>query len=141
MAEKKKDDLKAEMTGTLEEVLEVLQPQQEPVGGEVLDIDEVVARLEESLETLSAQMDEIYEKTGMTREQLEEYASDPKNFSEEEWSLINQIRGELNKFDEEAEEAKLGMPHVIEEAQKAAEEAEKPKKKKKSGRRKNWLQS
>lgn len=125
-----------DMTKAFEEVLDLLQtagPEDPSLEG--LDIDQVVERLEESLEQLSTQMEEVYEKTGMTKEQLEEYATNSENFSKGEWQMLEQIRGQLAKFQEEANTVLAGAPELPEELKE--EESKKGRRR----RRKNWLQS
>jgi L-lactate utilization protein LutC len=125
-----------DMSKAFEEVLELLQTAQpEDPSLEGLDIDQVVERLEESLEQLSTQMEEVYEKTGMTKEQLEEYAANPENFSKAEWQMLEQIRGQLSKFREEADAVLAGAAEIPKEMEE--EESKKGRRR----RRKNWLQS
>ena len=136
MAEEKQTP-EGDMTQAFEEVLELLQ-QAQPVDPslEGLDIDQVVERLEESLEQLNSQMEEVYKTTGMSKEELEQYATNPENFSKEEWQMLEQIRGQLSKFREEAEDVMAGVPEQLE----GAGEGEEPKKGRRR-RRKHWLQS
>ena len=134
MAEEKQAP-EGDMTKAFEEVLELLQTAQ-PVDPslEGLDIDQVVERLEESLEQLNDQMEAVYKTTGMSKEELEQYATNPDNFSKEEWQMLEQIRGQLSKFREEAEDVMAGVPQQLEG------EGEEPKKGRRR-RRKHWLQS
>ena len=134
MAEEKQAP-EGDMTKAFEEVLELLQTAQ-PVDPslEGLDIDQVVERLEESLEQLNGQMEAVYKTTGMSKEELEKYATNPDNFSKEEWQMLEQIRGQLSKFREEAEDVMSGVPQQLEG------EGEEPKKGRRR-RRKHWLQS
>ena len=93
-----------DMKAAFEEVLEILQTTQpQEVGPEGVDMDEVIERLEDALSKLNEHMEKVYENTGMTKEELETYANDPKNFSSDEWSLLNKIRTELNEFQEQTE--------------------------------------
>lgn len=134
MAEEKQTP-EGDMTNAFEEVLDLLQ-QAQPVDPslEGLDIDQVVERLEESLEQLNSQMEEVYKTTGMSKEELEQYATNPDNFSKEEWQMLEQIRGQLSTFRDEAEEVMSGVPKQIDG------EGEEPKKGRRR-RRKHWLQS
>ncbi len=136
MAEEKQVP-EGDMTNAFEEVLELLQ-QAQPVDPslEGLDIDQVVERLEESLEQLNSQMEEVYKTTGMSKEELEQYATNPDNFSKEEWQMLEQIRGQLSEFRREAEDAMAGVPEQID-----GEGKEDEPKKGRRRRRKHWLQS
>ncbi len=134
--EEEKGQKPGDMSDAFHEVLDMLQkaPPPEPAG-DAADMDAVVERLEEALDKLNEQMDQVYKATGMSREELEAYAADQKNFSEEEWSLLGQIRGELDKFREQAEATLSDLPE-------AAEAGSGPTKKKgQRKRRKDWLQS
>ncbi len=115
--EKKRPDLK----DAFQEVLNVLrQPTEGEAELENLDLEEVVEKLEGALDTLNTEMDQIYKDTGMNREQIEEYAQNPDNFSKEEWKLLGEVREELDLFREEAEEvlgpvpAEVGSGEVVE---------------------------
>jgi len=52
----------------------------------------------------------ICEKTGMTPEQLNEFASDPKNFSADEFKAVQDAKEELTRVGQDlAEAAQTGM--------------------------------
>ncbi|MBS0622093.1 MAG: hypothetical protein JSR80_03950 [Verrucomicrobia bacterium] len=136
MAKKDAGKAPSNMTDTFQEVLKLLRnAPQTPPAGEHVNIDEVIERLEGALEKLNQQMEDVYQRTGMSKEQLEEYASNPKNFSEEEWSMLGQIKGELGKYRERAEQA------LLEVAPLGEEEGKKGTLSPKRRRRKSWLQS
>ncbi|MGE3955060.1 MAG: hypothetical protein AB7F31_07765 [Parachlamydiales bacterium] len=130
MAEQKK---RPDLKDAFQEVLKVLRQPVAEVDLQNLPLEEVVERLEESLETLNEEMDKIYKNTGMSRQQIEEYASNPDNFSKEEWKLLNEVREELDLFRQEAESvlgpvpAEVGAGPVVE---RAAPKKGGPKKKK-----------
>jgi hypothetical protein len=74
---------------------------------------------------ISAQYEGMLAEMGMTRESLEEYAANPKNFSPESWEFLQSFKSEMTKQ----------APPV--EAKK--EEPAKKLKKNKLGGRKEWL--
>lgn len=124
-----------DMTKAFEEVLDMLQTAQPTDPSlEGLDIDQVVEKLEESLEQLNQQMEEVYKTTGLSKDELEAYATNPDNFSKEEWQMLEQVRGQLSQFREDAEDVMAGVPQQLEG------EGEEPKKGRRR-RRKDWLQS
>lgn len=61
-------------------------------------LDDMAKELRRQVDELKAKADEIQKKTGMSREQLEEYTSNPNNFSKEEWETICRIRDSIDNF-------------------------------------------
>ena len=125
---------------SFQEVLKLLK-EAPPASAEIqnMELEEVIERLEESLGTLGQQMEEIYKKTGMTKQQLEEYAANPDNFSPEEWKLLGEIRSELSHFQEEAEET-LGATPLEGRAGEAVTEKRAPKKRR-GAVKKGWTKT
>jgi len=59
---------------------------------------------------MQKEIQKICEKTGMTSEQLNEFASDPKNFSPEQYKEFQEAKEELTKVGQDlAEAAQAGM--------------------------------
>ncbi len=73
---------------------------------------------------ISAQYEGMLSEMGMTRESLEEYAGNPKNFSPESWEFLQSFKSEMAKQ----------APPV-----EAKKEEPKKGKKNKLGGRKEWL--
>ena len=61
-------------------------------GDEFVDYAEVLSKTQEKIDELSQQAEEIYKKTGMTREELLAYADNPQNFSKAEWDSLEQVK-------------------------------------------------
>ncbi len=102
MAEKNKKAAEADI---FHEVLEILRETQD-VGQikDPADINGLVKKMEHTLADLNHKAEELYQATGMTKEQLKAFSEDPNNFSPEEWRAIEEIRSEMEKFEERAEE-------------------------------------
>lgn len=133
MAEEKR---RPELKIAFQEVLKVLRtPPEVTPEFQNMEIEEVIERLEEALRTLDTEMERIYKNTGMTREQMEEFAQNPDNFSRDEWKLLGEVRQELDIFQKEAESL-LG-PTAMEVPAGEHEVVEKPKKRGLKGK-KGW---
>jgi uncharacterized coiled-coil DUF342 family protein len=61
-------------------------------------LDEMAKDLRSQVEQLKAKADEIQKRTGMSRDQLDEYTNNPDNFSKEEWEAIARIRESIDRF-------------------------------------------
>jgi uncharacterized coiled-coil DUF342 family protein len=61
-------------------------------------LDDMAKELRRQVDELKAKSEEIQKRTGMTRDQLEEYTSNPDNFSKEEWETISRIRDSIDNF-------------------------------------------
>jgi len=115
-------------TNVFQEVLGIIEQVKIPRRGKKdLDYNEVVHQLEKALETLDEEMGKVQETTGMSKKEFETYTHDKKNFSTEEWHLLEQIKGQLEQYEERLD---LSAP------EKKEEEKEKPKRKRK---RKGWM--
>lgn len=83
----------------------------------------------------------ICEKTGMSEDQLAQYSSNPKNFTDDQWHAIEDAKKKLEKGVGEIRQVVRGEPS---EGGKAAEPSKKEgedKGKKKRKKPKNWIQS
>lgn len=56
------------------------------------DYSDLIDKTQEKLDELNEKAEEIYERTGMNREQLESYASNPNNFNPEQWEALQKVR-------------------------------------------------
>jgi len=119
MAKKeKKQEEPIDMSSLFQEVLDILEGKGvEPVRpGEEVDMDALIAQMETSLKHIETQAEEIYAKTGMTKEEVDEFAQNPDNFSKDEWDVLTLIREKVDTFQEEAERvAEEGIPMLKEE--------------------------
>lgn len=141
MADKNKaEEPQTGMMGIFEDVLEALHTSKaEAAPPEGVDVDQTIKDLEHNLDELSQKAEALYKATGMSKEQLDEFANNPNNFSKDEWAMLEKIRAELREMQEGAEKA-FSEATMGEGA--AAEEAEKSKKRaKRRGRaQKKWMQ-
>jgi hypothetical protein len=145
MAEKKKAEGPTPTERMFGDVLEILK-----TGGKTqvnpadIDPEQLLKDLQATLDDLRAEADKLSEKTGMSRDELQAYSSNPNNFTKEEWQLLGQIRGELDKYRQQARSLTEAGPEAVFGGIKSTKrETANPKEapKKPSGkRRKEWMQ-
>lgn len=90
------------------------------------DYGEVMEKTQDKLDELRDKMDVLMEEKGLTREQLEKFASDPSHFSKEQWEALERLKKETEDFKQ----------HV---AEKLKQYTPKTKKKGKVPRKKDWI--
>ncbi|MBS0623622.1 MAG: hypothetical protein JSS62_03275 [Verrucomicrobia bacterium] len=97
------------------------------------DYSEVLSKTQDKIDELREQADAIAQKMGMTKEQLEAYSNDPKNFTPEQWELLQKVRQECDAFKQKTVETfkKAGQELVFETKEE----------KTKTSKRKNWIPS
>jgi len=66
------------------------------------DYSEIVGKTQAKLDDLTEKAEEIYRRTGMTREQLETYAANPNNFSREQWEALQKVKEACERYKQEA---------------------------------------
>lgn len=97
------------------------------------DYDQIVAKMGQKLDDLSEKGQKILEETGMTRDELETYATNPDNFSEEQWEALQKLRAATEDFKRRTKQI------VGEESLKKAEETDKQRHRKRFGKKKHWI--
>lgn len=100
---------------------------------------EIISKTQEKLDELNQKSEELLKKTGMTREQLDIYVSDPKHFTPEQWAAIQKLREATELFKKRtrmivAEE----MNRQSQQEQKAVEKEAK-KQPHRFGKKKHWI--
>lgn len=68
------------------------------------DYSDIIGKTQHKMDELNQKAEEIYKKTGMTREQLDNYASNPNNFSKEQWEALQKVKSSCEKYKQEARE-------------------------------------
>jgi hypothetical protein len=81
-------------------------------------------------ETLEKEATKAMAQTGLTEKQLDEFISDPNNFSPEEWSALQKAKEEFTHYEEDLKKEGL-----------ISEENSPVKKKKVKKAKSNWIQS
>jgi len=97
------------------------------------DYSEIISKTQERLDDLNEKAEMIFKRTGMTREELEAYASNPNNFTKEQWEALQKVKEACDKYKREAR-ARIG--------EEAFEEKVEKNKKKQPGRfakKKHWI--
>lgn len=107
-------DADEEIRQALEEVLALydinLETQEDERKKEVdalEDYSEIISKTQQRLDELNEKAEEIYTRTGMDREQLEAYASNPNNFSKEQWEALQKVKEACEKYKRQAH-ARIG---------------------------------
>lgn len=127
------------------DVLNILKEgAQKEVNPADIDPEQLLKDLQSTLDDLRSEADRLSETTGMSRDELQAYSSNPNNFTQEEWQLLSQIRGELDKYRQQARRLSEAGPDTIFEGMGRQEakptSPEGAPKKSKGKRRKGWMQ-
>ncbi|MCP5470326.1 MAG: hypothetical protein H7A36_07485 [Chlamydiales bacterium] len=104
-------------------------------GQEMADYSEVISKTQRKIDELTQKAEQIYKKTGMSREELLNYAANPNNFSKEQWESIQQVRNTC-------EQLKQQTASMLEKPQKELQKQKTKKGKmqtKRFAKKKNWL--
>lgn len=93
------DELEKELAAALQQIMNMydIKLEEEIIKkGEgdrpVVDYSEVISKTQQKIDELTQKAEEIYQRTGMTREELLDYASNPHNFTKEQWESIQNVR-------------------------------------------------
>jgi cytochrome c556 len=126
------------------EVLDALKESADiPPIKEPADVDALAKQMEATMRDLNEKAEQLYKATGMTKEQLQAFAENRQNFTEEEWRLLTEVRNQVRQFQNRAEQiVEQGLQAKLEEQ---PETAPKPAGKKKGSgkrriKRKDWMQ-
>lgn len=144
---KKKQETTADMSGLFQDVLDILEGKgsEVPKAGEAVDMDALIGEMEESLKRISDQAEALYSKTGMTKEEIEEFSTNSDNFSKEEWAVLSRIREKVDEFQEEALNYAEEGEAILRDDEKFQETFGKKKGKstgaKKRVKKKDWMQT
>lgn len=96
---------------------------------------EMFERAKKMRTEIEEKLQEVYDKTGLTRKQVETYMNNPKNFSIQEWQNI-----QIGRKDWEGRLYGLIGQEYKEKRQKAVQDqSSKERKGKTLGARKNWI--
>ena len=71
-------------------------------GAKSTDFSEIINKTQSQIDDLSERAEAIYERTGMTREQLEVYAANPNNFTKEQWDALQKVRIACDRYKQDA---------------------------------------
>lgn len=101
-----KDTGSDKMKKALEEVLKqfdiTLEPQEvsedEKKTERYGDYSEIISKTQAKLDELNEKGEELLKRTGMTREQLEAFASNPANFNQEQWEALQKLKEATEEF-------------------------------------------
>lgn len=111
-----------------------------------VDFVEVMTKTQEKIEELNQQAEEVTKKMGMSAEELEAYSKNPKNFTPEQWELLERVRQECELFKtrtiESLNQAAADVERALRQVQPTEKEQAPPTKQPRKGVKKSqWLQS
>ncbi len=121
----------------LEEVLKVYDiklEQTPPQPNEPNDYSEVIGKTQARIDDLNEKAEEIFKRTGMTREQLDAYAANPNNFSKEQWEALQKVREACEKYKREAR-SKIRDPQF----EQKVETTQREKQPHRFAKKKHWI--
>lgn len=98
------------------------------------DYGEIVSKTQQKLDDLNEQAEEIFKRTGMTREQLEAYAANSANFTPEQWESLQKVKEACERYKHEAR-ARIGE----DELEKRVERKLRKKQPHRFAKKKNWI--
>lgn len=130
-------DSDEELSSAIEDVLAMydikLDKQKEEFNHVAEDYSEVISKTQKRLDDLNERAEEIFKRTGMTREQLEKYATNPKNFTKEQWESLQKVKEACEEYKKAAFE-RVGCDESGEKVKK-----EKKKEPHRFAKKKNWI--
>lgn len=99
------------------------------------EVKEWITRIEELNRSLKEKIGDLIEKHGFTPRSVKGYLNNPKNFTPDQWNLIQKQRVEIEKM------VGIALDPVLRKEQKKAEAKvrDKERKGKTLGSRKNWM--
>lgn len=129
MAEENNDDLVKQALDLLKHLKKEIKDAQ---AGEV-DISDVINSVKGDLEKLNTAAEEVYERTGMSKEEILNYVKDPDNFSKDEWEVLEKVKQETDSCKDEILKSinKESISDIVKQS----------KKKKTKKKKKRWLPS
>lgn len=100
MASKSEEDIRI----ALEEVLKLydIKLEQQPEKNSPNDYSEIISKTQGRIDDLNEKAEEIFKRTGMTREQLDAYSANPNNFTPEQWEALKKVKDACEKYKREA---------------------------------------
>ena len=68
----------------------------------VEDYSEIISKSQARLDDLNEKAEEIFKRTGMSRDQLEAYSENPNNFTQEQWEALQKVKEACDEYTREA---------------------------------------
>lgn len=96
------------------------------------DAGQVQVNIQEKIDELNVKGEELLKKTGKTREEIEAFGANPRNFTPEQWEALQKVKKAADDFKRKAYRA---LPA---QALEKKEEGEKPQKHR-FGKKKHWI--
>lgn len=129
-------DSEAEVKKALQDILSLYdikleETEEKPEEG---DYSEIISKTQQKLDELNEKAALIFERTGMTEEQLEAYSANPNNFTPEQWEALQRVKDACEKYTQEAQ-ARMGTMQF----EKKAEQRERKKETHRFAKKKHWI--
>lgn len=102
---------------------------------EELNFPLLIEKTQEKIEELNKKTQDILNKTGMNEKEMELYASNPDNFSNEEWTALQQIKIACDNYQKET----LDLLKNIEKNPEKLTSIPPLKPHNKKNKKKNWI--
>jgi predicted ribosome quality control (RQC) complex YloA/Tae2 family protein len=97
------------------------------------DYSEIIGKSQARLDDLNEKAEEIFKRTGMTRDQLETYAENPNNFTPEQWESLQKVKGACDKYAREA------RSKIIDPQFEKAQTQKRQKQTQRFAKKKHWI--
>lgn len=127
-----------EVQQALEEILKLYDIKLEDLQGEEDEIrgdySQIISKTQDKLDDLNEKAEEIFQNTGMTKEQLEAYSANPNNFTKEQWEALQKVKAACETYQNEA----LSRIHDPEFNEKSVAQKRK-KQPQRFAKKKNWI--
>lgn len=101
----------------------------------VTEVMKMIEKYRKMHDQLDRQLDEVYQKSGFTPRQIQDYLANPNNFNEQEWERIQKKRQEFEKSFNVKKEGGLAKPLLNQQFKET-----KPRRTKNVGVRRNWIE-
>lgn len=102
---------------------------------EEINFSLLIEKTQERIEELNKKTQDILSKTGLSEKEMELYASNPDNFSNEEWTALQQIKKSCDNYQKETED----LLKSIDKTSKKTSSLPPLKPHKKKNKKKNWI--
>ena len=132
MASKSEQDIQI----ALESVLKLydIKLEQQPQENAPNDYSEIISKTQNRIDDLNEKAEEIFQRTGMTREQLDAYSANPNNFTQEQWEALQKVKEACEKYKREAR-SKIQDPQFEQKVQTV----QRQKQPQRFAKKKNWI--
>lgn len=100
------------------EMADFLQQLEDPIQGK--NLEEMSARIQRMREMIMRRLDAMYQESSYTKEQIDQYMSNPDNFSRREWDAMRTFQEKMESYSNEFEVSSqgAGIREIVQEGRK-----------------------